>query len=223
MNDNIGKLESKSRIRMSTGVNIVGFILSLLAGWIDTIGVSLLFVNECSSFMTGRVKLLGYHLFNLDFKLFWSVLLVIIAFIIGSFISTLVTQKTGLKGGLLLTGIFVIISSLPVAWQNTTIFLPMAMGCQNAATSLTPINRTTHLTGPITDLGMSLAKKNWNGTLFWVLRLIGFALGAFIGFALTSIFDRNPIYKSILMIIPAIIIVLIGIVQEKIIDIPLLD
>ena len=162
----------------------------------------------------------------MDFKLFWGVVLIIAAFVIGSFISTVITKRGGLKQGLIFTGILIMISSLPISWKYINInmiFLPMGMGCQNAATSLTPINRTTHLTGPITDLGMSLAKKNWNGTLFWVLRLIGFALGAINGFDLTSIFDRNPIYKSILMIIPAIIIVLIGIVQEKIIDIPLLD
>lgn len=222
-NNKMEKAKEKSKVKIVIGINLIGFILSAMAGWIDTIGVEL-FLNESSAFMTGRVKALGYNMFNLDLKLFSSIALVIIAFIIGAFISTIITKKTGLKGGLICTGILIIISSLPVPFKCINrISLPMGMGCQNAATSLTPINRTTHLTGPITDLGMNLAKGNWNKVIFWLLRLIGFPLGSFIGFKLASMVDNNTINISIILIIPAIIIILTGIIQEKIFEIPLLD
>lgn len=223
LDNNIKKLENKSKIKITTGISIVGFILSLMAGWVDTIGVKL-FLTESSSFITGRARLLGYYLFHGDFKSFSGIFLIIASFIMGAFLSTKITKKYGLKGGLIAAGILVTISSLPISWKYMNIiFLPMGMGCQNAATSLTPINRTTHLTGPMTDLGIHLAKRDWNKVLFWVLRLAGFPLGAFIGFGLASLLDNNPINISILLIIPAIIIILTGIIQEKIFDIPLLD
>lgn len=223
MDKSNGKLKDKSRFKISTGISIIGFILSMMAGWVDTIGVKL-FLTESSSFITGRARLLGYYLFHGDFKSFSGIFLIIVAFITGAFISTLITKRFGLKGGLIAAGILVIISSLPVTWAYMNIiFLPMGMGCQNAATSLTLINRTTHLTGPMTDLGINLAKKNWNKVGFWVLRLAGFPLGAFIGFSLANLLDNSAINISILLIIPAIIIMLTGIIQKRIFNIPLLD
>lgn len=99
----------------------------------------------------------------------------------------------------------------------------MGMGSQNAATSLTVINRTTHLTGPITDFGINIAKKKWNKVRFWGLRLLGFPLGSFIGFSLATMINGAPINISIILIIPAIIIILTGIIQEKVLDIQLLE
>jgi len=203
---------------------MTGFILSMMAGWIDTIGIEL-FLNEDAAFMTGRVKKLGYHIANLDFKLFWGVVLIITAFIMGSFISTIVTKRGGLKRGLILTGILIIISSFSISWKNINInmiFLPMGMGCQNAATSLTPISRTTHLTGAVTDLGISLAKRNWKQVMFLVYHLMGFPLGSFIGFHLSSMVANSAINTSIILIIPAAMIMLTGIIQERTFNIPVL-
>lgn len=220
---NNGELKSKFKAQTSTGINIVVFILAAMAGWIDTAGI-VLFLNGESGFMTGRVHMLGYHLFNFDLKLFTVVLLVIIAFIMGSFISTRITKKIGLKGGLILTGILVIISSLPVSMQYiSAFFLPMAMGSQNAATSLTPLNRTTHLSGTTTDLGINLAKGNWNKVMFGACSFIGFPLGSFIGFNLGNMVDNNPIHRSLALIVPALIIILTGIIQDRKLNIPLLD
>ena len=98
----------------------------------------------------------------------------------------------------------------------------MAMGCQNAATSLTKINRTTHLTGPATDIGINIAEGNWEVVKFWLWRWIGFPLGSIIGFNLANLVDNNIISISSTLIIPAIIIILIGIIQKVILYIPLL-
>ncbi len=69
----------------------------------------------------------------------------------------------------------------------------MAMGGQNAATSLTDINRTSHLTGPATDIGINIAKGNWNLVIFWTLRWIGFSMGVVMAYKLVHIFKSNMI------------------------------
>ena len=218
-------MTSKSNIKILTPINIVGFILSIIAGWTDTVGIKLFF-NERSSFMSGRGANLGYWVFKGDLKAFMSVLLVIIAFIIGAYISTIITRKTGLTGGLYFTGILIIIAAFQTSWNDiniATLIIPMAMGSQNAATSLTPINRTTHLTGPATDIGIIIAKGNWNTVVFWTLRWIGFPLGSIIGFHLVHIVNNNIINTSTTLFLPAMIIILTGIIQKLKFNIPLLD
>ena len=216
---------NESKIKNSTQINIIGFILSIIAGWIDTIGITL-FLTERSSFMSGRGAILGYCAFKGDLKTFMSIMLVIISFIIGACISTIITRKSRLAGGLCFTGVLLIIAALCNIWQETTIttiIIPMAMGSQNAATSLTPINRTTHLTGPATDIGINIAKGNWNIVKFWILRWIGFPLGSVIGFNFVHMVNKQIINISTTLILPAIIIILTGIIQRFTFNIPLLD
>lgn len=57
MENNINKINYKTQ--NAIGINIIGFILSTMAGWIDTIGVRL-FINQRSASMTGRGHILGY-------------------------------------------------------------------------------------------------------------------------------------------------------------------
>lgn len=222
----ITKLEAnKCKIQMETGINIIGFILVIMAGWIDTVGVKLLLI-ESPAFMTGRGLILGYHAFLLDIKTLMNIVLVIIAFILGAFISTKITSRTGLTGGLVFTGLLIITAALPICSKHVTIdaiLVPMAMGCQNAATSLTPINRTTHLTGPATDIGINIAKGNWKLVGFWIWRWMGFPLGSIIGFALVKMVNNNIIDIATTLIVPGIIIILTAIGQKVIFDIPLLD
>jgi uncharacterized membrane protein YoaK (UPF0700 family) len=97
------------------------------------------------------------------------------------------------------------------------------MGGQNAATSLTAINRTTHLTGPATDIGINIAKGNWNLVVFWVLRWVGFFMGTIIAYKLIQIFKIKMIDFSYTLLIPGIIIILTGIIQKNIFDISLLE
>lgn len=94
----------KSNIKIITPINIVGFILTLVAGWVDTIGLELL-LDERSSFMSGRGATLGYWAFKGDLKTFMKVAVVVVAFIIGAYVSTKITKKSGLTGGLLFTGL----------------------------------------------------------------------------------------------------------------------
>ena len=216
-------LESKPKLRISDGVNLVGFILIMLAGWIDAVSVKL-FLLHSPTFMTGRAAKLGYEVFNADFKAFWSIAIVVIAFILGACLSTIITRKTGLMGGLFFTGTLIIIASFPVCMNNVTIdsvLVPMAMGVQNAATSLTRINRTTHLTGSATDIGINIAKRNWRLVGFWLLRWIGFPIGSVIGLNLVNLVESGIMSVSTILIIPAVIIILTGILQRFIFNIQL--
>lgn len=211
--------------RDSVGVNIIGFILSMTAGWIDAVGVKL-FLNDNSAFMTGRGLSLGYWMFMWDLKAFVSIGLVVVAFITGAYLSTKISGKVGLMGSLIFTGILIVVASFPVFLNDVTIYtmlIPMAMGCQNAATSLTSINRTTHLTGPATDIGIHIAERNWQMVIFWVLRWMAFLTGSVIGFNLVSMVNNKLINISTALIIPAVIIMATGVIQRSFLNIPTLE
>lgn len=213
----------KNKNRNSIGISLVGFTLTTMAGWLDAVGLSL-FLNQRSASMTGRGHILGYWAYKSDFKMFMTIVLIILAFITGAFLSTKIARKRGLTGSLFFSAGLIIMASIPFVLRHSilyAIFLPMAMGCQNAATSLTDIKRTTHLTGASTEIGINIAKGNWKVVRFWMYRWIGFPLGAFIGFSLADLVKMDIISISITLIVPAIIIILTGITQKKFIDIPL--
>lgn len=223
--DKLVILESKFKIKLSNGINLVGFILTMMAGWIDAVAIRLL-LNHSPTFMTGRAEKLAYSIFNADFEAFFLIGIVIIAFILGAYLSTLITRKTGLMGGLTFAGVLIIIGSFPVCLNHKimdSVLLPMAMGGQNAATSLTMINRTTHLTGSATDIGINIAKGNWRMVYFWLMRWIGFPIGSLIGFNLVNLVESNSLTISSIMIMPAVIIIVTGVLQRLIFNIQLLE
>lgn len=214
----------KTEINFLTTVSIVGFILIMMAGWIDVIGIYI-FLNNSSSFLTGRAATLGKCVLNGEAQKIKGILLIIVSFIAGACISTLITKRAGLTGGLFFTGIFIIITALTYSIKGINIAfvtIPMCMGGQNAATSLTAIDRTTHLTGPATDIGINMAEGNWNMVVFWTLRWVGFFLGTIIAYKLIQFFEIKMIDFSYALLIPGIIIILTGIIQKKIFDIPLI-
>lgn len=216
----------KTYKKVLTPINIIGFVLTMLAGWVDTVGLCI-FLNNRASFMTGRAAELGKYIYIGDIQEIKIVLLIIISFILGACISTLVTKKIGLTGGLTFTGLLIIITaifSIFQRWINIALItIPMSMGGQNAATSLTVINRTTHLTGPVTDIGINMACGNWNLVVFWVLRWIGFSLGVIAAYELIHIFKTKTSYLPYLLLIPGCIIILIAILQKIKFHIPLIN
>ena len=98
----------------------------------------------------------------------------------------------------------------------------MCMGSLNAATSLTKVGRTTHLTGPITDIGIYLAKGNWMQALFWILRGMGFLIGATVACIIVGVCNSKGINTYNTLIIPASIIIATALFQKKYIGIELL-
>lgn len=220
----------KSKVNVITPVNVVGFILIMMAGWVDIVGIRVFF-GERSSFMTGRASALAASIFDNEWGIALLILVVVIAFIIGAAIGTSQTKKNGLSRGLLITsfllalGVILLIvdggKSIYVTGSLgvSSIFIPMSMGCMNASTSMTPINRTTHLTGPTTDIGVSIANKDWNMTVFWVLRWIGFTLGAICGLILINISNSGGLPMFVVFLIPAVVIALTAIIQKNTVDI----
>jgi len=216
---------AEQKVEVFTGVNIVGFLLIVLAGWVDVVGVNWFF-KERSAFMTGRASNLGKNL-AIGNPEAMQILIIVIAFMVGAFIGTKLTKSFGLSGGLTFTAVLIIICAWmlgPGAGRTVTgvfpgivgLLIPMAMGCQNATTSATPINRTTHLTGPATDIGTNLALGNWNLFVFWLLRWIGFPLGVYI--ALTSFSAESA---PMALGIAGIGILAVAIGQKLTVDIPL--
>lgn len=218
-------MADRCKIKILTQASIIGFILVLMAGWINTVGIKL-FLLESPAFMTGRGLLLGYWAFKGDIHAFVRISIVVSAFIAGASISTLITKKTGLIGGLFFVAILLIIGAFNIYFNKMkiiTIIIPMAMGAQNATCSLTPINRTTHLTGAATDIGINIANGNWDIVRFWLIRWIAFPLGAFIGFNLVDMVNNNLMNESLTFLLPGLIIIFTAIFQKIFFDIPLLD
>ncbi len=60
--------------------------------------------------MTGRAAKLGKHIVNGEIQETKIVLLIIVSFIVGACISTLITKKVGLIGGLFFAGLLLIIT-----------------------------------------------------------------------------------------------------------------
>ena len=198
----------------------------MVAGWVDTVGVKI-FLHERVSFMTGRAAQIGEWLARSEYKKLTIIAIIVIAFIAGAGISTRVTRKWGLTGGLIFTGSLLFLSAFLVYTEHVrfvSVAIPLAMGSQNAATSLTAINRTTHLTGPATDIGIKLSMGDWSGAIFWILRWIAFPIGAFMGYEFIEIaIEHEHLNTALALIIPSIVIILTGILQKKIFDIPLLE
>ena len=202
----------KKKIEILNSVNVIGFILVMCAGWIDIVGLKIS-VTERTSFLTGRAAMLGESFFNGDFSKALVVILIVASFIFGAYIGTIITEKKGCKYGLLLTSFLIILSALVLSEFNqleiniALILIPIATGCLNASTSLTKIGRTTHLTGPATDIGIFLAKKDYNKVIFWALHWIAFPLGAFLGLYFLSLFQKHLLPLPSVLLIPATLII----------------
>ncbi|MGO1469168.1 MAG: YoaK family protein [Tissierella sp.] len=213
------------KIKKSTQINCLRFCLSMTAGWVNAVAINHFF-SESPAFMSGRGIMMGYHVFKGNLKAFMGVALVVISFITGSVISTILTKRKGLSGGLFLVGGLISTLVFPIFFRNRIadiIIISMAMGAQNASTSLTPINRTTHLTGPATDIGINIAEKNWNIVIFWLLHWISFPFGAIIGFNLVDMVNNKMISISSTFLFPTIVVLSIAIIQKRILHIPLLE
>ena len=100
----------KSNVKIFTPINLIGFILVMVAGWVDAVGF-FLFLNERSSFMTGRAAELGKCIFYGETQGIKFLLLIVLSFILGAYISASITRKIGLSYGLLFAGSILIISS----------------------------------------------------------------------------------------------------------------
>ena len=153
-------------MRQKPGPQILlgGFLLAFLAGY--TNGVSLIsFAGESVSYVTGSLASMTRHSVDGDFSgaihLFW----IVFSFFLGATISGMVTGGTrlyiGRRYGLLLIGEGLLIAlSIPILTGGQIPgeeMVSFACGLQNAmVTSISgAVVRTTHMTGVVTDLGIT--------------------------------------------------------------------
>lgn len=178
--------------------------IAALAGYLNAFTtVSLLF--ERSSHMTGRATDMGRGImaFFVETGATRSALveeaviifIILTSFLAGAIIGTKLTRSIGLAKTIIVIGLWVGISCLMVVIELPAgvkdvfslerslwaALLCFPMGMQNAATTLTPIGRSTHITGTLTDLGISIASRTNRQTIHLFCRWGGFVGGSAVG------------------------------------------
>ncbi|MGV8146718.1 MAG: DUF1275 family protein [Alkaliphilus sp.] len=179
--------------------------ITILAGFINTTTtLSILF--ERSAHMSGRANDLGKGLIApfivtdgvAKSKLYEEaviILIITIAFVVGSFIGSKFLKKIGFGKSIITVAVPLVLASVAVffgvdagiegnfcfarALWATLLALPMGM--QNAITSLTPIGRSTHITGTLTDLGISISTSDKRKSIHLFSRWVSFVAGAALG------------------------------------------
>lgn len=222
------KIMKRRKIKAVSSYNIVGFSLTMIAGWIDAIGLRIFF-SERSSSMTGRAAALASSIVAGDWFRVMKLVIIILSFIVGAVIGTGQTRRKGLSRGLFTSAILLLLITLALIFEKESVganmsayylilaLTPMALGCMNASTSLTPLSRTTHLTGLTTELGICIQKRDWYGVFSYTIRWVAFLSGAISSMLISGY--SMPLFLTYL--IPCLAIASIGLIQKKFVRIPL--
>ena len=170
---------------------LVGWLLAFWAGALNTV-TTLTIIMERVSHLSGRLNDIGMNaLLNPADALLAFVIW--LSFVCGSFLAGKTLGRIGFTSSLLLVAGGIGLGALFV-WGGfyaqtgqlsgagriiMAVVLPLAMGFQNALTSLLPrIGRTTHWTGDSTDLGLALAKRHYSLAAHNAVKIFGFVCGA---------------------------------------------
>lgn len=181
-----------------TGLVTVGTLLSFTAGTINGIATNAIVFDRVSH-LTGRVSNMLRDLWVNPLHGFLG-LGIVYVFVIGSFLGSKLLPRLGLTRSLLVSVVPLALVSLmlyeaKVAASPKDMFPPirfavayllaLAMGLQNSVTSLTPLGRTTHVTGDLTDMGAAIANSKWRHAGYIFAKHLGFACGGLAGFVLS--------------------------------------
>ena len=181
--------------RLPNWIQFGAFLLALNAGMVNVLGLFTV-LHQSVSHMTGNVSMLAMSLLDWRPEHFIYLSLVILCFVIGSFYSGLILGNGHVTFGrhygvpLSLVAIFLFLTWLLVPFfpRYGLLWACVAMGMQNAMVShyKGAIIRTTHLSGVLTDIGLTLGYKarglkveNRRISLH-VLIFIGFLMGGLI-------------------------------------------
>ncbi|WP_151958819.1 YoaK family protein [Acinetobacter junii] len=151
--------------RLPNWIQIGTFLLALNAGMVNVLGLFTV-LHQSVSHMTGNVSMLAMSLLDWQPDHFIYLALVVICFVIGSFYSGLILGNSNVTFGhhygfpLSLVAIFLFLTwlLLPYFPRFGLLWACVAMGVQNAMVShyKGAIIRTTHLSGVLTDIGLTI-------------------------------------------------------------------
>ena len=154
--------------RLPNWIQIGAFLLALNAGMVNVLGLFTV-LHQSVSHMTGNVSMLAMSLLDWQPDHFIYLALVVICFVIGSFYSGLILGNSNVTFGhhygfpLSLVAIFLFLTwlLLPYFPRYGLLCACVAMGVQNAMVShyKGAIIRTTHLSGVLTDIGLTIGYK----------------------------------------------------------------
>ncbi len=187
-------------------VQLGAFFLSVNAGIINVLGLVTV-LHQSVSHMTGNVSMLAMALLDWQWSQVIYLFLVVVCYVIGSFYSGLILGNShfllGRRYGLPLSlvAIFILLCwiLLPYFPRYALLWACVAMGVQNAMISYYKgtIIRTTHLSGVLTDLGLSLGYRvrglhvGKRRVILQLLILIGFFIGGLVATAVYPLLQLN--------------------------------
>ncbi len=183
------------------------FFLALLAGITNSVGL-LGFQHQSISHLSGTATLLGTQLLAFN-QSSWHLLFIIVSFILGSSLSSLIVGCTALKlkrnynYALIIESVLLFLAMLVLKngsqWGHY--FASAACGLQNGlvTTYSGAVVRTTHVTGVLTDLGIMLGMKLKGEAIqhrrlaLYLLIAFGFIFGGAIGGYFYPILGTNTL------------------------------
>lgn len=194
-------------------VEIGAFILALVAGFINAVGL-LGFEHQAVSHLSGTATLLGSSIASGTFQKFFHLFSILLSFLIGASLAGFLLHGSTLKLGRHYDTALVIEALLLFASLYFLIsgsfyghfFASAACGLQNAlATTYSgAIIRTTHVTGIFTDLGLMFGEFFRGAPLdkrkaqLFLFIIVGFISG---GMAGAYTYD---LYRYIALVFPAV-------------------
>ena len=198
-----------------------GWLLSFWSGSINMIASYAIIFTRVSH-MTGPASDLSRFIL-LDASMALYVVLIVVSFVLGAYLSALVAKRVKFSVNLTL-------STLPAVVTMTLLFtphasfsmlgthlfavlLPMGMGWQNGATSQSEIGRTTHVTGDMTDLGLRLAQGDYAKSFYFAMKFLSFVLGGIAGLTMMNQSPRMGLAFSVLGVV--FIGILVGAFETK--------
>lgn len=205
--------------RLPQWVWLGGFLLAVVAGMVNAVGLLSLH-HQGVTHLTGNLTALGADVAAGDYRHAGHLALLIAAFFGGAVLSGVLIRDTKLRVGrrygvalLLESGL--IVAAVPALGQGQAVGLYLlagAAGLQNAmvTTYSSAIVRTTHVTGLVTDLGITLGHalagrpcERKKAALLGVLTL-GFAAGAAAGAV------QYRYHQAATLLTPAAVLALVG-------------
>jgi len=191
-------------------------LLSFNGGFVNSITfVGFLHNPVPIGYVTGNITMAASNLTEGNLSEFMYLIYAIACFLFGSIITGIIIPQDNFKRNNKYNLVFILEVSLILLgmiglllnFTQTKYFLAMALGVQNALTTFygKSIIRTTHMTGTMTDLGISIAHKLKGHTVpvwkfnIYLFLIGGFFIGSIIGIMFFKLIGYYSLIVSILI------------------------